>query len=205
MSNFPTTQTDDSWDHAAAESTHRIIRGTLLKFRNGNWSRGKEGTNLNEGTRLVALDTAAAWVKWSDGKPIEYRLRQPGHRLPDRDDLGDGDKRYWGTGGDGKPIDPWQNTRFVYFVDLATGEEYTFSTSTWGGRSAISDLADQIQRERYSRPGVVPVVELRAAQMLTKFGTKSKPFFKVINWRRTDEMNHKPNLFGTNTTAWGSP
>jgi hypothetical protein len=111
---------------AAAESTERVIKGPLLKFANGNWSRGKEGTNIEEGTKLVALDTAAAWVKWSDGRPVEYRLRQLGHRLPERKDLGDLDERNWEMGLDGKPKDPWQNTRFVYLIDPVSAEAFTF-------------------------------------------------------------------------------
>jgi hypothetical protein len=30
----------------------------------------------------------------------------------------------------------------------------------------------------------VPIVELHAAPMLTKFGRKSRPWFKVVDWRR---------------------
>lgn len=72
----------------------------------------------------------------------------------------------------------------MYLVDPLTAEAYTFSTSAFGGRAAVNDLADQIQRMRFAQPGAVPVVELRAAPMLTRFGRKSRPWFKVIEWRR---------------------
>ena len=37
---------------------------------------------------------------------------------------------------------------------------------------------------RNARPGLVPVVQLQAApKSQTKFGRKSKPFFKVVDWR----------------------
>jgi hypothetical protein len=36
---------------------------------------------------------------------------------------------------------------------------------------------------RFNHPGAVPVVELLAAPMMTKFGKKSKPLFKVVDWR----------------------
>jgi hypothetical protein len=183
MSIFATPQTDDGWSDAAAENTERVIKGTLLKFADGNWSRGKEGTKVELGARLVAFDTAAAWVKWFDGKPLEYRLRQPGHRLPEREELGDLDEGRWDMGPDGKPKDPWQNTRFVYLIHPVSGEEFTFSTSSWGGRCAVSDLAEEIQRTREGRPGVVPLVELCAAPMLTRFGKRSKPLFRVVDWR----------------------
>jgi hypothetical protein len=175
--------TEDGWGDAAAEANERVIKGTLLKFSDWNWSKGKEGTAVENGTTLVALDSAAGWVRWQDGKPTEYRMREPKRRLPDREELGDSDEADWEAGPDGKPKDPWQNTRFVYLVDPVTAEAFTFSTSSWGGRGAVSDLADQIQRMRFAQPGAVPVVELQAAPMLTKFGKKSKPWFKVVDWR----------------------
>ena len=70
--NLVIIQNDDGWDDAAAENAERVIKGTLLKFNDWRWTKGKEGTEVEEGTALVALGTAAAWVKWRDGKPIEY-------------------------------------------------------------------------------------------------------------------------------------
>jgi hypothetical protein len=178
--------TDDGWSDAAAEANERIIRGTFLKFSDWRWLKGKEGIELEDGARLVALGTAAAWVKWLGGKPAEYRMREPGKLLPERDTLGDLDKSQWEMGPDGvTPRDPWQSTRFVYLVDPETAGAFTFSTSSWGGRNAVSDLGDQIQRMRFARPGAVPIVELRAAEMKTKFGRKSKPLFRVVGWKHS--------------------
>ena len=132
----------------------------------------------------MALGTAAAWVKWYGGKPVEYLMRQPGKKLPERDELSDPEGcGTWETGPDGNPKDPWQNTRFVYLVDPVSAEAYTFVTASWGGRQAVNDLAEQIQRVRYGKPGASPLVELHAEPWMTKFGRKSKPFFKVIDWR----------------------
>ena len=183
MKNLPTVQSDDGWGDAAAENAERVIKGTLLKCSDWKWAKGKEGIELEEGISLVALATAAGWVKWYEGKPVEYVMREPGKRLPDRDELGDLDQTKWELGSDGQPKDPWQNTRFVYFVDPVSAEAYTFVTPSWGGRQAVNDLAEQIQRVRYGNPGASPIVELRAAPWMTKFGRESKPFFKVIGWR----------------------
>jgi hypothetical protein len=188
----------DGWGDAAAEANERVIKGTLLKFSDWNWSKGKEGTAVENGTTLVALDSAAGWVKWSEGKPTDYKMREPHRRLPDREELGDSNEDDWEAGPDGKPKDPWQNTRFVYLVDPTTAEAFTFSTSSWGGRSAVSDLADQIQRMRFAQPGAVPVVELQAAPMLTKFGKKSKPWFKVVDWRFPSAPTELPLLPSSN-------
>src|SRR5215475_9769930 len=79
---------NDGWADAASEAAERTIRGTLLKFSDWRWTAGKEATEIETGTKLVALATQAGWVRWEDSKPVEYRMREPGRRLPDRDELG---------------------------------------------------------------------------------------------------------------------
>jgi hypothetical protein len=51
------------------------IKGVLLKFVDWNWTKGKESSPVADGTRLVALSTAASW---EGGKPVEYRMRESG-------------------------------------------------------------------------------------------------------------------------------
>jgi hypothetical protein len=184
------TGTNDGWSDAAAEAAESVVRGTLLRFADWHWTAGQADKPLPEGTQLVAWETAAGWVKWADGKPVEYLMREPGQRLRDRDELGDTDAASWEAGPGGEPRDPWQNSRFVYLFDSNTLEVFTFSTSSFGGRGAVTYLGDQIQRMRSARPGAIPVVELTAAPMKTKFGNKSKPVFKVIRW--IDAANRAP-------------
>jgi hypothetical protein len=176
---------DDGWSDAAHEAEGRQhLRGTLLKFSDWRWIAGREGRVLEHGTRLVAMSTEAGWVRWENGKPAEYRMRQSGRRLPERDELGYTDQSEWEQNFRGEATDPWQNTRFVYLVDPQTAEDFTFSTSSWGGRGAVADLAGQIARMRSAHPGALPVIELQAVEMPTRFGRKSKPVFKVIGWKR---------------------
>ena len=189
-----TEQADDGWADAAADNANRVLKGRLLRFADWQWTAGKN-TRIEKGTQLIVTGTAAAWVKWNDGKPVEYKMRETGKRMPDRDELGDTDETTWERGLDKEPIDPWQNTRFVYLLNPTTLEAYTFSTHSWGGRNAVGDLADQIARARNVRPGAVPLVELQAAEMPTKFGRKSKPLFRVAEWRgghaeRPKELEH---------------
>jgi hypothetical protein len=176
----------DGWSDAAQEAAEQTIRGTLLKFSDWKWWAGKERTAVPDGTQLVALATAAGWVRWEENKPVEYRMREPGRRLPDRDELGFDDEKEWEEGPGGEPQDPWQNTRWAYLVDPHTAEAYTFSTSSWGGRGAVTTLGDQIARMRSVHSDAVPVVELQAAEMPTRFGRKSKPVFKVVAWKTAD-------------------
>ncbi len=113
-------------------------------------------------------------------------MRLAGKPLPEREELGDLDETEWEAGPDGKQRDPWQSTRFVYLVDPETAEAFTFSTSSWGGRSAVVDLADQIARMRFAHPNAVPIVELGATPMVTRFGRKSKPILRVVRWRKSE-------------------
>jgi hypothetical protein len=174
---------DDGWSDTAAEIESQVLRGKLLKFADWRWTKGTESDEVEKGTQLVAIGTAAAWVKWTGGKPVQYVLRQLGEKLPHRDELGDHDDFLWELGPDNKPRDPWQNTRFVYFLDPVSMEMLTFSTPSGGGRSAVINLADQIKRMReLGRSSALPVVELGAGPMPTKFGLKSKPLFKIVKW-----------------------
>ena len=133
------------------------------------------------------------WVRWEDGKPVEYLVRRPGERLPDRDTLGHTHEGEWETGPGGEPKDPWANTRLVYLANTATAEAYTFSTSSWGGRAAVIELGDQIARMRSAHPDATPIVELRSAEMTTRFGPKSRPAFRVVGFGRTSTARIRRN------------
>jgi hypothetical protein len=195
MENLPILATNnDGWSLAAAENDARVIRGSIITFADWHWSVRGDSTHI-DGRKLIAIGTAALWQKWEHGKPAEHILRQPGKALPERDELGDNDAAAWDVGPGGFPKDPWSNTRLVYLLDPHTAELFTFSTSSFGGRSAVAELGDQIQRMRCGKPDAVPLVELCAAPMLTKFGRKSKPHLKVVDWRNTGaEDVERPHL-----------
>ena len=183
---------NDGWGDAAQEAGERTIRGTLLKFADWRSTAGKEAKPVADGTTLVALATVAMWVRWEDSKPAEYRVRQPGRRLPDREELGHSDESEWERDASGERQDPWRNTRLVYLVDPKTAEAFTFTTSSWGGRGAVAELGDQISRMRSVHADAVPIVELRAAEMPTKYGRKSRPVFKIVEWKTADAEQAAP-------------
>jgi hypothetical protein len=173
---------DDGFEAAAAEGAERVLKGDLLKFSDGHWLVGREALPMKKELRLVAMGTAAAWVRWADGKPDRYVVRQPNVPFPEREELGDNDETKWENGPDDKPRDPWQSTRFVHLTNPETANLFTFSTTSWGGRGAVIDLADAIVRYRHARPGACPVVVLQSAPMTTKFGKKWKPVFQIVDW-----------------------
>jgi hypothetical protein len=175
-------ETDDGWGDAAAEYADNLNRGEFLKCVEGFWTVGREGAPLKPNLRLVATGTAAAWVKWGGNRPIETRIRRPGETLPERNELGDLDENNWEAGPDGKKKDPWQNTRYCYFVNPETASIYTYSTSSWSGRGAVIGLADQIARMRTARPGSLPIIEFESAPHKTKFRMTRKPVLKIVGW-----------------------
>jgi hypothetical protein len=188
----PLESNDDGWEDAASDFNRDVVRGDLIKCSDGHWTVGKDNTPLKQDARLVATGTAAGWVKWAGNKPVEYRMRKRGEPMADRRELGDNDENGWEAGPDGKPRDPWQNTRFCYFVAPDTAQLFTYSTATWSGRGAVIGLGDQIVRMRTARPGAAPIVEFHTAPYQTKFGRKMKPVLKVTGWVCGDDGGGAP-------------
>jgi len=176
---------DDGWNDVASDASDRTIRGTLVRFADWKWWVGKEKIPMQDGQQYVALSITSVWIRWQAGKPAKHVFRQAGGKMPTREELGDLDESKWERSPKGDPIDPWANTRYVHLIDPLTAAELTFSTNSGGGRSAVEDLAGQIRRMRYAHPNAVPIVALHAQPMPTRYGPKSKPFLKVIGWRRS--------------------
>jgi hypothetical protein len=173
---------DGGWVDAAEDAGRRVLRGKLLKFADRRWTCGRNATPLADGTRMVAVGVAQGWVFWENGAPAAYHMKEPGKPMPEREGLGDTDESKWSKGPDGRPRDPYQETSFVYLADPVTAELFTFSTSSGGGRGAVGELAGQVARMQYARPGTKPMIELRSEDMPTRFGLKSKPHLKVVSW-----------------------
>jgi hypothetical protein len=181
MSNNLQNYSDDGFGRAAQESTS-VIRGTFLKFLDSRWLAGNPGALVSERREFAVQSVAIGWVHWADGKPDRYEMAKGASRKKDREELGDLDENEWELDKEGKPRDPWQDTMFLYLLDPQTAEAFTFSTSTFGGRSAVVELSEQIMRMRQARPGATPIVTLFYAPMKTKLGMKSKPAFNVVRW-----------------------
>jgi hypothetical protein len=173
-----TTALTDGWDDAAAEDEDRPIRGTLLKFRDFRWYAGQQGVTVEDGTRLIAVATLALWQRWEDGRVVERIVRRPGQALPARGTLSFPERA-------DTDRDPWQNTRLVYLLHPVSAAEYTFSTASGGGRSAVSVLAGAIKRMRRGQPGAVPVVELRSEPMRPDTGPSRSPASRSLSGRST--------------------
>jgi hypothetical protein len=176
------TPVNDGWNSPIDDDTGgRQIDGTLLRYDDKQWLVGKEKTVIPNGTRFIVLGIKTGWKRWENGNVVEFVTEIDGH-YPRRQELGYEDESAWECGPDDKPTDPWQNSREGLLIDPHTCAAYTFCTASAGGRSAVDDLKNAVRNARRLRPGVVPVVSLEWQVMDTKYGRKSKPYFKIVDW-----------------------
>lgn len=175
----------DNFSLAAEASTGSAITGERLRFSKGLYLIGRgDSAQLSAGTKLRVLDVAAGWVKFFDGKVVDQRM---GYPLCERGDLDDNDPEDWPSGYDGSPSDPWSNQRYLYLVDPVSGAEFTFITSSWGGRAAVEALARQVHIKRGAAPGAVALVQLDTAyKKSAKYGNIPSPKFVVVGWTDGD-------------------
>jgi hypothetical protein len=135
--------------------------------------------------------TRTGWRRWEGGRIVEFIAEINGH-YPQRYELGHTDERTWGPGPGGKPSDPWQDSREVVLIREVDLSEFTFCTSTGGGRAAVDALRNSMANARLLRPDQFPVIELAWKPMRTAFGTKSKPDLKVVGWWRAEQTSIAP-------------
>jgi len=176
------TPNTSGWDSPLDDdASGRQIEGELLRWDNNQWSFGKGKMPITNGKELAALSSKAVFKRWENGKPVEFVSEIDGH-YPKRHELGYDDESKWEPGPGGEPSDPWQNSREVLLIDPHTCAVYTFCTASAGGRSAVDDLKNAVRNARRLRPGVVPLISLESQAMPTRYGMKSKPYLKVVDW-----------------------
>ncbi|CUU15689.1 hypothetical protein ACT4MK_32070 [Bradyrhizobium barranii] len=176
------TLVDDGWNSPIDdEGAGRQIQGTLLRFDDKQWFAGKEKAAIPNGSCYIALSIRTGWKRWENGKVVDFVTEIDGH-YPNRHELGYTDESKWECGPDDKPTDPLQNSREVLLIDPHTCTAYTFCTASAGGRSAVDDLKNAVRNARRLRPGVVPLLSLEWQVMRTKYGMRSKPYFKIVDW-----------------------
>jgi hypothetical protein len=91
---------------------------------------------------------------------------------------------HWEDGFDGEPRAPWQINYVVYLIDELDGATYTMLNSTYGMRIAYRELCDKVKTMRILRnTSVTPVVTIGSTIMKTKFGSKARPEFNVVEWK----------------------
>jgi hypothetical protein len=159
------------------------LDGELLTFNAGQYLVGgsKYRKELATKTSLAALVVRLVWKHWRDKRVVEL-ITEVNGRYPRREELGYRDESKWERGLDGRPADPLQNSREVLLVNPTTFETYTFCTSSFGGRRSVDELDSAIRNARRIRPDAVPLVSLESQPMPTRFGVKSRPYFRILRW-----------------------
>lgn len=172
-------------------ATGRRFRGELLKFAQGIWTVGVDGKNIPIGTEvIVAMSTLkAGWTCWRNGSVVDEAmgLVADGYQAPERAELGDLDQEMWDLGADDKPRDPWQKT---FHVEVSPKDDpsviWTFTTSSWGGQSAIGSLSTDWARKIRHCPNAQPIVELDVGFFQIKgkshLGRIKKPMLSLVGW-----------------------
>jgi hypothetical protein len=162
--------------------TPNVIQGVLLKCVDGRW---EDRDGITPPDPLLIVGIGRCLQCWRDEQPIDTIPERPDAPLPDVDELNSQiPQSEWEPGLDGKPRPPWQKQYVVYLINPDTGDLWTFINSTTGARIAYEKLRDKFRWMRALRGhNVVPVVELDSRPMKTKYGTKMRPEFTVIEWR----------------------
>jgi hypothetical protein len=185
-----------------SSENNRLIQGEIIRFADGRWST-KEGAAFSGDLALLAVGTARALQRWEARMLVETIVERPGERLPDLEELNEAiPKEQWEAGLDGKPRPPWVMQSVVYLLNPRDAATFTYLNSTVGARIAVERLAEKVGRMRMLRGSrVLPLVTLDSKPMKTKFGTKLRPEFTVVDWRDFGS----PSIAPSELKALGKP
>jgi hypothetical protein len=179
MSNGNLTQYGGGDGFSGSFSSDRTIKGTQRVGNDAQHWRDRDGQKAPAQLLVVGVD--AILQRWLEGLPQVIRDKP----LPNPDDLNAAiPVSEWEIGIDGQKRPPWADTAVVYFIDPNTGAFYTFVSSTKGGRIAVEHLRESVEGMGMLRGGrVLPLVTLGERPMKTRFGTKSRPHFEIVDWK----------------------
>jgi hypothetical protein len=178
MTKLPTLTIEDDY----------LIKGNLVKCVDGNWTVNSVALPQDLLALLLATTRALQW--WQDRRVIKTIMAHPDRPLPDLDELNSEIPRdQWEIDLGGNPRPPWSRQFVAYFVDIRSAGLLTFSNSTYGARAAVCELEQRLKWMRAIRGGgeeILPLVRFASTPMRTQFGTKMRPDFPIVEWRRFD-------------------
>ena len=182
---------------------------TFLKFNKGRYiaGTGDDETEIPLGTRMIPNmpEFQVGRLRWWNAEKTAEVMCRVADNLqpPARDELGDLDESRWERDDKGIPRDPWAETQTVPMYDLDGGVQYTFTTGSKGGFSALGRLCREYARGRGDRPGQLPLIKLAADSYLHKvrsYGRVDVPDFEFLGW-----VNEGGELVGTDDTEPAKP
>jgi hypothetical protein len=157
----------------------RVIKGRLALWNDTQHWHDRDGVAMP--SPLLAFSVDDLLRRWSAEKTPDYIIEKP---LPDPAVLNAAiPKSEWLVGIDGKPRPPWEYTVAVYLA-AQTGEIFTYLSSTIGGRMAFDQLREAVIVTRALRgERVIALVELDERPFKTNFGMRTRPHFRIIDYR----------------------
>jgi hypothetical protein len=169
---------EDDGFHGSFDSG-RIIKGSSLKWTDTTHWLDRDGLVPPSPLLVVAINELLQ--KWKNGK-AETIVTKP---LPDPKALNDAiPVSEWEVGKDKKAVPPWQHTIAVYFVNVSTGEFYTYAAATVGAHIAFDHLREAVVTMRLLRgTRCMPLVKLAERPFKTKHGMRRRPHFDVAGWK----------------------
>jgi hypothetical protein len=180
----------DGFDLLSTDPTTSPIRGTSIKFKDGKYYNFADLIDTKN-KAYVVIDRLEGWQRLQKDNPPAYLIRLPGQPRAERPYV---DQKDWPLNLNNVPEHPWRMTLYLYLM-AQTGETSTFWSSTIGGRIAVDALSEQIGFMRRVRPDAVPVVALAAKEMPTQYGgTKPRPHFEILGWRRRGDGDETVSL-----------
>ena len=164
---------------------------SFLKYVKGVFVFGIDEAELALGTELVPnmTEVRIGWLRWKNGEVVEENMAAwaVGHAY--REDLGDLDRDLWEIDDNGKPIDPYSETATLPLKNPRTGEEFTFSTSSTGGRQAVAKLVYAWRHGVTQGKSGLPVIALGSdTYKHKKFGPVHFPVFTIARWEDEDDL-----------------
>jgi hypothetical protein len=177
MNNLTTTTPlegdDDGFSTPSSGHGHDFLRWSA----DGGWL---DRDGVAAPSPLLAVKVDEILRMWKDDRPTDITIKP----LPDPAELNaEIPTHEWEEGIDGKPRPPWAHHVVVYLVNPETATKYVYTASTVGAHIAVEQLKENVITMRMLRgTRVMPLVELGAKPMKTKFKMGERPDFRIVSW-----------------------
>jgi hypothetical protein len=171
--------------------------GEPVKFKQGIWRKktGSTGNVLTDYTVVKDLERfivdvrsyKRGWYRWHEKRPTHKFMGRlvDGWPLPTREQLPEADIAY-------TPEDGWQETHTIVMRELESGDLFTFSTTSWGGKKALSKLLTTFKDNAKKNPGLMPVVYLGSVDRMSEKGVYQAPTLEVCEWAEFGDDQSPP-------------
>jgi hypothetical protein len=101
----------------------------------------------------------------------------------------------------GEKEHPWKLTRYLYLVDMETGEVSTFWSNTTGEKIAFDELYNQVKFVRTAQPNAIAIITLESTMFQTSFGSKkARPHFRILGYKMRGQVGSQ-NMLTDETKA----